>query len=82
MTDKISELVELIYAAIPNSDQICNLVIADDCVRFEWWRTTYRVNERRFVEICENSLLKSDDKTMLIEALLNNAYARKIEREM
>ncbi len=73
MFETKEEIIEVLYNAIPYSNQIKKLDISseEDAIRFEWRGTRYRVSVRGGVEEIGNGVLTSSDSALLVETLLN-----------
>lgn len=69
------ELLTVIINSLPHAEQVSNLdtVSEPDAIRLTWRQDTFRVSLGGGVEKVVNGLLKSDDTTMLMEALIKQA---------
>lgn len=67
---KTTELIELIYKAMPNSNIISKLDIMETCIYFDWDGYRFRVSDTLMVEEVKNGCLFSNSIASLIEHIL------------
>jgi len=71
---KTSQLLELIMRTLPYPDQIRNLQIEDEAVRFEWRSQRFRISTTLLVETVGNGVLIGDDISIIFGKMLNVAH--------
>ncbi len=69
-------LVELVYKALPYSEQISklNTVKYNDAIFFEWRGSSFRVDEGFRCDEVNDHLLMGTDKSLLLERLVKKYY--------
>ncbi len=73
-----AKLIEIIYAALPYSNQITGVSLdEEDAVRFAWRGYTFRVTVSLFCEEVDGGLLNHSDLALLVETLLKRVRAEK-----
>lgn len=68
----MEKVLETIIRYLPYPDQIRDIKIGADEVRFTWRRARYRVSESLFVEEVQDGCLAGTDITILMRALLTS----------
>lgn len=76
MDYKIGKVIELIIKALPYSDQMNDIEIGKDNVRFDWRGTRYCVNTNLGVDEVGDGVLIGTDKSMLIRTCLQLVAGR------
>jgi hypothetical protein len=65
------QLIELIYRAIPYSNQIRNIDLSEfEVVRFTWRRTRFRVSTTLHVDEVDSPFLRGSNISLLMRTLL------------
>ena len=68
---KLEHVIEIIYAAIPYSNQITDLELMESSLRFTWRKEKrFRVSQNLGVEEVGDGILIGSDITILMERLL------------
>jgi len=71
---KQEKVIEIIYQAIPYSEQIRNLCLEEsNAVRFQWRGNVYRVDEFLHTMTVKDGFLNGNDLAILMETILLNA---------
>lgn len=67
---KSTTLLEAVIAAIPYANQITDIALEDEDVRFNWRGGRYRVSGNGSVEEVKDGLLRGSDAAILVERLI------------
>lgn len=69
---KATEIIELVYSAMPYPSQIKNLQIRNESVCFTWRGDKFEVTSNLTTMMSEDGILTGDNQAILIERLLKN----------
>jgi len=67
---KIGKIIELVYRAIPYSDQIRELEIDTNAIYFIWRGAKYKVSSSLMIGEIEGGMVIKSDKAILMEQLI------------
>lgn len=67
---KVEQIISAIYSTIPYSDQIEDLEIQKECVRFKWRGDSFRVSTGVLVEQVDGGCLVGSNIALIIENMI------------